>query len=90
MKSGVLPFIALLGCAAAVLSACHGAGGAVPCVETMPGMTMCPDRLYPSQRVQSTPPESSASRRGDHGLGGGPERKGAFALSNYTPQDPPR
>jgi hypothetical protein len=55
MKSSVLPLIAvLLGCAGAVLSACHGGSGVGPCVETMPGMTMCPDRLYPSQRVQST------------------------------------
>jgi hypothetical protein len=62
MKSSVLPFIAVLGCAAAVLSACHG-GSVGPCVETMPGMTMCPDRLYPSQRVQSTSalPQSTAT-----------------------------
>jgi hypothetical protein len=41
MKASVLPLIAVLG-AAAVLGAC-ASGGAQPCIETMPGMKMCPN-----------------------------------------------
>ena len=65
MKSRILPLIAVLGCAVAVLSSCGG-GGVGPCVETMPGMTMCPDRLYPSPSLQST--QSTVSHAGQSTL----------------------
>ena len=63
MKSNVPALIAVLGCAALALSACSGSGGGrVPCVEDMPGMTMCQTVPVPGPAPAPTTSPAARSR----------------------------